>query len=309
MFMRFILTCLGYAFILNQSLYSMIIEEDNLSNKTLKDSVIIIQSKKEPLDFPIKDLDTGFLPKDRELKISSLSFSNFNRREEWGTLPYREQSELVFNTAVLIQSYLQYQEYRSGIQKSQKFKTIIDLVNEDKNQDFYPKQKEYPYTIVQWDEGYMKNFKFLNFLDEIDKLYSTSVSWCPYRKNRSLPVIRWFVDNSGDFSYGGGVKVAVGALAVEVYDSLQTMMSFKTYEQGMTLLGYIGYSWILSLNLHRSTPRDFYGNFDYSLTPTVTYMYMDGTFMFSPYISVTYTKRYMGIDTEKYYSLGLYAGT
>ena len=294
--------CLGFALVFNQNLYSMVVgSRDSFVETSIgyKESY----SKYTPIDVVDKtEFKRDYIVETFFLRGSPVHYYNSYQRKNYSLK--QGALELVYEQGLLIKDILEFEEQKSGYSKKN---PQINLVKTDSTARFYPKVKEYPYTIVQWNKEYMKNFLFLNFLDEIAKLYSTSVSWCPYKKNRLLPVIRWFVDNSGDFSYGGGLKFAVESVAVEVYDSLQTMMSLKTYEQGTTLLGYIGYSWILSLNLHRSSPRDFYGNFDYSLTPTVTYMYMNGTLMFSPYISVTYTQRYMSLETEKYYSLGLYA--
>ena len=301
MFRRYLLACLG-VILLNQNLYSMITDSKDSSVERGR-GYNEIYSKYTSLDSVDKtEFNADLLTADR-LDILPVHYYNSYRKQKQSL--DQVALEMLYENTLLIKNILEFEKQKSSYVKKI---SQINIIKTASTEEFYPKDKEYPYTIVQWDKWYMKNFLFLNFFDEIDKLYSTSVSWCPYKKNRLLPVLRWFVDNSGDFSYGGGLKVAVGPLAVEVYDSLQTMMSFKTYEQGMTLLGYIGYSWILSLNLHRSTPKDFYGNFDYSLTPTITYMYMDGTLMFSPYISVTYTQRYMSLETEKYYSLGLYAG-
>ncbi len=302
-FICYFSVCLGFGFVFNQNLYSMVVgSRDSFVETSIgyKESY----SKYTPLDVVDKtEFNQDYIVETSFLRVSPVHYYNSYRRD--GIPLEYVLVDLLYKNTLLIKNLLEFEKQKSSDSKKN---SQINLIKTDSTAGFYPKVKEYPYTIVQWNKEYMKNFLFLNFLDEIDKLYSTSVSWCPYKKNRLLPVLRWFVDNSGGFSYGGGLKLAIESVAVEVYDSVQTMMSSKTYEQGLTFLDYVGYSWILSLNLHRSTPKDFYGNFDYSLTPTITYMYMNGTLMFSPYLSVTYTKRYMSLETEKYYSLGLYAG-
>lgn len=289
----------------NQNLHSMILEKE-FSSKYKDEEFYKVYSKYEPLDYEDKTVFYDKVVGGNKSNLKMVhSYNSYNLHQNDNRASIIDSIEMIYGNRFLIKSFL---EYKKLLSNSINGRRSNRLVFSDSREEFFPKPPSYPYTIVQWDSWYMKNFLLLNSIDKIDKLYSLSVSWCKYKKNRLLPVLRVFVDNSGDYSYGGGIKLAVGSWSFEMYQSNQTMFGLWTYEQGITLNEYVGDYWNFSFNLNRSTPVDFYGNFDYSYTPTITYMYMKDTLMFSPYISLTMSKKYMSEKVEKYYSLGLYAG-